>query len=120
MTFDWKTYLNLACFLENLSGANFSQEATSRSTVCRAYYAAFCHAGNYAHKRKGYTPKFDVRDHKSLRKYFTEQGRGHIASYLEDLRLWQNACDYDAVVGNLPHIIKEAFQNSQDIIDELK
>lgn len=53
MTFDWTEFLKLARELqERADDADlpFAPEAAKRTAVSRAYYAAFCHARNYAEK----------------------------------------------------------------------
>lgn len=119
MAFNWKEYLSLAYFLEGLSEANFSQEAAFRSAISRAYYAAFCYARNYAHDHEDFLPTGSPADHRLVRNHFREKGKINIASDLEDLRQWRNACDYNDVVGNLSQKLKSALQNAQEIIDEL-
>lgn len=119
MAFDWKEYLNLAYFLEGLSETNFSQEAAFRCATSRAYYAAFCHARNYARDHENFSPTGTVAEHGLVRKHFREKGQIDIASKLEDLRQWRNPCDYDDVVGDLSQKLKSALQNAQEIIGKL-
>ena len=120
MAFDWKEYLELARFLQGQSGTSYSQEAAYRSAVSRAYYAAFCHARNYARDRENFSPTGRAVDHQLVRKHFQQQGRIIIASELEDLRQWRNTCDYDDNVGNLNQLVQSALQSAQDIIEKLK
>jgi len=55
MAFDWREYFKLSQFLQG-QGVSFTQEAAFRCAVSRAYYAAFCHARNYARDRLGFSP----------------------------------------------------------------
>jgi uncharacterized protein (UPF0332 family) len=47
MTFDWSEYLKLAQELAGQAVSPANKEAKLRSSVSRAYYAAFCKARNY-------------------------------------------------------------------------
>lgn len=121
MAFDWKEYLELARFLQGQSGMTYWQEAASRSAVSRAYYAAYCHARNYARDREGFLPSGGPQDHGRVRGHFQASGRVSIASDLDDLRRWRNDCDYDDVIaGDLNQLVGSAPQNAQDIIEALK
>jgi hypothetical protein len=51
VSFDWVEFLALANDLRGRLGALYSEEAANRTAVSRAYYAAFCHARNYAENR---------------------------------------------------------------------
>lgn len=42
MNFDWSGYLNLAQELAGQTGTSASKEAKLRSSISRAYHAAFC------------------------------------------------------------------------------
>jgi hypothetical protein len=48
MAFDWKEFLELARILGRDAEGSGHREAFLRSALGRAYYAAFCHARNYA------------------------------------------------------------------------
>jgi len=120
MAFDWKEYLSLAYFLDRRSGTNFSSEASSRAAISRAYYAAFCHARNYARDYDGFVPIMKVKDHEYVREHFRQNGQSNIAMCLDELRQWRNYCDYYDIVYALPQRLKSALQNAQDIIDKLK
>jgi uncharacterized protein (UPF0332 family) len=47
MMFDWSDYLDLANELAGDIASQTTEEAKLRSSVSRAYYAAFCKARNY-------------------------------------------------------------------------
>lgn len=120
MSFDWKEYLNLARSLQNQQGSNYSQEATSRSAISRAYYSAFCHARNFIRDREGFNPYNNAMDHSRVRKHFERQRKSDISDSLNELRRWRNACDYNDTVNDLSELLKDALQNAQEVIDELK
>ena len=47
MNFDWYNYLTLAQDLIQLGNSHANEEAILRSTISRAYYAAYCKSYNY-------------------------------------------------------------------------
>ena len=121
MAFDWREYLLLARFLQGQIGTKYSEESVNRSAVSRAYYAAYCHARNYAHANEDFKPTRSFRDHELLRQHFQRTGRFDIASELEDLRQWRNACDYeDDIAADLVQQVQSALQSAQEIIGKLK
>ncbi len=120
MAFDWKEYLNLACFLDSQSGINFSSEASSRAAISRAYYAAFCHARNYARDYDSFIPAMNGKDHKNVREHFRRKGQHNIATRLDDLRQWRSYCDYCDVAYNLPQRLISALQDAKEVINKLK
>jgi uncharacterized protein (UPF0332 family) len=119
MSFDWREYLHLARFLATV-GSGFSQEAVLRSAVSRAYYAAFCHARNFARDRQGFSPTHTPKDHDLVRTHFKNQGRVDIARHLETLRRWRNRCDYDDTVSNVSNLLASAIAQAQKVLDSLK
>jgi len=50
MNFDWSTYLAVARHLLSAPFATEHQEVAVRSSISRAYYAAFCIARNYVRR----------------------------------------------------------------------
>lgn len=119
MAFDWKEYLDLARYLQGHGGMSFSQEAAFRSSVSRAYYAAFCYARNYAVNKEGFIPKKTAADHERLRLHFQNRRKSDIADDLGDLRLWRNMCDYDDSVTNIKVLLSSAITQAQEIINKL-
>ena len=93
MPFDWEEYLHLAKFLKDYNdvGGSFSQQATRRSAASRAYYASYCYVCDYTK----FTRDKKGEDHGKLREHLKAKNLIVIASYLKDLRMWRNACDYD-------------------------
>lgn len=120
MSFDWKEYLNLARFLAAEPGISFDQEAASRSAVSRAYYAAFCHARNYARDRHGFSPKGDPSDHPEVRTHFKKRaGFQKIALGLDRLRQRRNMADYENSVPSLPGDLAAALREAADVLARL-
>jgi len=86
MAFDWSEYLALARHLQGQESSRFSQEAALRCSISRAYYAAFCHARNYARDRQGFVPTDRAQDHGLVRQHFKGRGNVIIATSLDQLR----------------------------------
>ena len=119
MSFDWKEYLNLALFLHGHRGGSFTQEAAFRWATSRAYYAAFCHARNYARNQHGFSLTHSSRDHELVRNHFRNRGMTKIARKLDTLRRWRNSCDYDDAVSNVSRLVASAIAEAQEIIGRL-
>jgi len=120
MAFNWADYLSLAQFLQAQSNPGVSQEAFFRCAVSRAYYAAFCHARNYARDRHGLMPRYNGDDHSLVRRHFQTRREKGVAGKLEDLRDWRNLCDYEDALPDLPHILVNALAEARKVIAILK
>ena len=120
MPFDWREYLDLARELAGLRGYGYSQEAAERTAVSRAYYAAFCWARNYAEKNLGFQPEGKSSDHTKLREHFQKKGYPELASDLNKLRGWRNACDYDDQVSQLHQQVSSSIKVADKIIQRCK
>lgn len=97
MPFSWKDYLTLAERLANYPDATVV-DASFRTATSRAYYAAFGESRDYAVRKLGFVPTKKPEDHKLLRTAFESSGLPEIASSLDRLRGWRNACDYDGTM----------------------
>ncbi len=98
MPFDWKHYLDLARDLSQPTTTDAGQqEARLRSSVSRAYYAAFCHARNHCRDVFGFQPTYGTEDHTKVRDFlrYKVSKRQGIADMLDHLRRWRNKADYD-------------------------
>jgi len=115
MPFDWGEFLNLARYLQGNSTVAFSQEAGLRTAVSRAYYAAFCHAVEFARRNLGYRPTYDEEEHKEIRKHLAGKGRANIADFLNDLRQWRNDCDYRPEVANIQFYALHAIERAEQV-----
>ena len=118
MSFDWTEYLKLARYLHG-EPSTYSQEAAYRSAASRAYYAAFCHARNYAQDQHGFAPNYRAEDHKDLRSHFECWGMGGIARKLDSLRQWRNRCDYRDTVSNISRLAASAIKDADAVISRL-
>jgi hypothetical protein len=117
--FDWREYLELANDLGDLQGTTITirlSEATRRSAVSRAYFAAFCHARNYAVRHLGYVARHSTSDHGRLRHHFRRLGMVEVADSLDDLRSWRNLSDYSDVVPDLRSTLSDALRESAAVI----
>jgi hypothetical protein len=95
MPFDWKQYVELSAFLQQLANHGSIQEAMLRCALSRAYYGAFCYARNYARDCLGFEPRSDGEDHGRLREHLKKSKRWLVSEKLERLRDWRNECDYE-------------------------
>lgn len=127
MSFDWKEYHQLAEHLANGGTHPLPAEAAQRSAVSRAYYAAFCHARNYAER---HIPPNFVRskkrplaqrgnDHMELPEFYLKCDRRGIADPLVRLRDLRNLCDYEDDVKNLLVVVTQSLRRSRAVLDSL-
>jgi uncharacterized protein (UPF0332 family) len=120
MPFDWKEFLNLSRFLAGQSAAGLDVEAAHRSAVSRAYYAAFCHARNYAQDREGFAPEYDSSDHQGVRNHLRSRaGFSGIPSKLDALRQRRNRSDYNDSVPSLSNDLAAAMREAEDVLARL-
>jgi uncharacterized protein (UPF0332 family) len=95
--FNWKTYLDLAKELEK-----GTDEARLRSSISRAYYAAYCSARNCMEDVCGRQLPFDEPSHQYVIEYYngnkgvrTNPRRAKIAQNLMRMRERRKMADYD-------------------------
>lgn len=90
-----------------------------RSSVSRAYYAAFCSVRNYAIQHFSYQPKGNSRIHRELPEYLEQQNNplwDDIADKLRELRIYRNRCDYDDHVSDLDNIVEVSLRLASEIL----
>ncbi len=109
MNFDWKEYLALAHSLRQHAAAGSNQEAALRSAVSRAYYAAFCHARNYARDRHGLKLSYTGDDHFRVKQHFSTRREKGVAVKLDLLRQCRNKCDYEDSVADVATLLVSAL-----------
>jgi len=97
--FDWRNYLVLAQEL----GEN-TNEAKQRSSISRAYYAAFCSARNYMKKKDPNSHPNEGSEHQYLIDYYmgyknhsTNRNRTKIAQELIRMKRMRIIADYEDV-----------------------
>jgi hypothetical protein len=124
VSFDWGEYLSLAEDLggELITGRPFGLEALQRSSVSRAYYAAFILARNRLRDvdkisipRSGTVHIFVARTYEN----HTDPRRRRIGSQLHRLRDDRNRCDYDDTVVNLSNLMIASVTRARRIIADL-
>lgn len=119
MAFDWKEYFNLALSLQGKT-KKYTQQASFRSAVSRAYYAAFCYSRNYARDEHGFEPAYTSDDHYSVREHFQDWQMVNITNSLLQLRQWRNDCDYEDTISNVSRLCTDAIKQAQKIFDALE
>lgn len=120
MAFDWRGYLDLARWLRSNTPPGVADEAARRDAVSRAYYAAFCHARNYARDYLWFSPRDDADDHGRLRAHLKQKRRHATAQKLDRLRQWRNECDYlDDLTFDLDATATAALKEADYVIQSL-
>jgi uncharacterized protein (UPF0332 family) len=99
MSFNWLDFLTLSEKLQSDPEIFGLREASLRSAISRAYYAAFQYAMNLA-KLEGYLPKHTGDDHIAVQKFFRDYtpknySRRKIAVELDRLRDQRRLADYE-------------------------
>jgi uncharacterized protein (UPF0332 family) len=118
MNFDWKEYLTLAERLQMDGG-----QACFRSSISRAYYAAFCIARDkvglkdYEPQRLGDVPIhkkviFTLRDSKKMSEKET-------SLILDQLRKMRNDADYLAEMTVTSDYVDRAISKSKEILQKI-
>jgi uncharacterized protein (UPF0332 family) len=115
MAFEWVRYLNLAREL-----AKRTDEESLRSSISRAYYAAFNTAADHLRSEGIVVPKADA--HTFVWNTFrssTDMERGMIGENGDRLRIWRNYADYSGVFPNLDRYVKTALPLAEKILRNL-
>lgn len=125
--FDWSKYLDLAKELAN-SNSEESNEAKLRSSISRAYYAAFCKARIYLRdieKDPRLQPNRNLTVD-NVHRYVIEEFRSkkekelvQIGENLARLRRHRNNADYEDFISNLPSAVKQAMKQAELTIGKL-
>jgi len=113
--FDWNEYLVLARELRLKQS-----EAALRSSISRAYYAAFCTALYRLHPN-GYEA-FSRDSHASLWQEYRRQGRAfsHIGMRGDRIRKDRQAADYDPEVPGLEKVADKVLREAESIVAYLR
>ena len=125
MSFDFSEYLDVAKELAGLTVQSVSQEAKLRSSISRAYYAAYCKARYFAFS-KGVTIPEDTPEHKFIREYFKSSNDAtqiRIGDNLGILGKNRTRTDYDIIFKSTPfsieHIAKLSIKFATDVLNDL-
>lgn len=97
MTFDWSEYLKLAQELAGDDTDPANEEAKLRSSISRAYYAAFCKARNHLRDVDGQNVPTSGKAHTYVCKKFEysyDRTRAKIGTNLRRLKDYRKQADY--------------------------
>lgn len=121
MSFNWAEYLHLAEELTGIANSIAGEEARLRSTISRAYYAAFIRARNYLRHQDLDLPRNgDV--HRYVRDYFDRSSNElhrMIANDLARLRISRNRADYDDIMTQLPVLARMSLKLAARVLANL-
>ena len=120
MSFDWTDLLTLAEALKSAPNSPGPREASLRSAISRAYYAAFCVARNFGRDRGEFTPTGTGADHGLVRDHFllsSDRTRRKIGADLDRLRDSRNKADYDDVlVGRPAPLAQSSIDRARNVL----
>lgn len=123
MSFDWADYLKLAEALTRDPISPGPEEASLRTAISRAYYAAFRSASNLAASRGEIIPTGSPGDHGLVINHFqqaTDPARQKIGASLSRLRSNRNRADYDDVFpGRLAETARSSVVLARNILTAL-
>jgi uncharacterized protein (UPF0332 family) len=120
MLFDWKEYLDISRYLYGNSSIPITRESSLRAAVSRAYYAAFCHARNYAIYKFSFEPSGHGTDHSALRRHYAKTRLSAINNPLDHLQQWREQCDYDDEIENIESMCLSAIDAADQVFKRLK
>ena len=119
MEFRWRDFIAVASDLNEGILTSEVPEAYARCAVSRAYYAAFCHARNYARDHYQYTPANHAGDHQLVRQELLVHRQFAVARRLDKLRKWRNQCDYRDDVSDVMDTPAKALELARQVLDAL-
>jgi len=118
MTFDWSEYLKLARELAGENGSSANEEARLRSSISRAYFAAYCVARNFL-DNKGHGIPRGPTGHRYIcdllqESIFDEEKQAGVD--LNRLRNRRNQADYDDFMRDLSAVVEDSLNRSVRVI----
>jgi len=118
MVFDWTRYLLLAQELAERR----NDEASLRSAVSRAYYAAFCIARNRLLQENEKIPATGEAHATVWTKYrnSVQKHRKDIGTTGDRLRRSRNRADYDNEFPDISEKVEQALANAKDLLESLE
>ena len=123
MSFDWTEFLTLAEELLQNPDSPGPREASLRSAVSRAYYAAYRFALNFERDRNEYTPSGYATDQIGLVKHFQsspDRDRRKLGVDIDRLRLNRGQADYNDVLENDPmQLARSSVEKAREVLDAL-
>ncbi len=124
MSFDWLQFLTFAQELPRTSLPSTLHEAMLRSSISRAYYAAFGLARDYLITQEGRAVPRGTNIHWFVTTAFersSDPSRQVIGHLLHHLRSVRNAADYDRVFPrDVLGVARAALQESREVIQMLE
>ena len=123
MSFNWADFLMLANALVRNPNSPGPEEASLRSAISRAYYAAFHVARDFGRDRGEFTPTGTGQDHWLVMNYFrSSPDRIHRKIGLDLDRLYGNrtSADYDNVLTGRPvALAQSSVAIAQNVLNAL-
>ncbi|HEY9630086.1 MAG TPA: hypothetical protein V6C84_22560 [Coleofasciculaceae cyanobacterium] len=122
MSFNWEEYLHLAEELTGIANSIAGEEARLRSTISRAYYAAFIRARNYLRIHLDIDLPRNGDVHRYVREYFDRSSNElhrMIANDLARLRISRNRADYDDIMTQLPVLARMSLKLAARVLANL-
>jgi uncharacterized protein (UPF0332 family) len=118
MTFDWAEYLKLARELAGKVGSSANEEARLRSSISRAYFAAYCVARKCLSDKGHGIPGGD-KGHRYICNFLQEsifEAEKQAGVDLNRLRNRRNQADYDDFMSNLSAAVEDSLDRSLRVI----
>ncbi|MBI4784919.1 MAG: hypothetical protein HY785_26970 [Oscillatoriophycideae cyanobacterium NC_groundwater_1537_Pr4_S-0.65um_50_18] len=122
MSFNWEEYLHLAEELTGIANSIAGEEARLRSTISRAYYAAFIRARNYLRVHQDIDLPRNGDVHRYVREYFDRSSNElhrMIANDLARLRISRNRADSDDIMTQLPVLARMSLKLAARVLANL-
>jgi uncharacterized protein (UPF0332 family) len=119
MSFDWMQYLGLAQELFERASSSPYKEADLRSSISRAYYAAFHEARSRLYDKWGISLPTDATAHIEIRREFRLKNQQRIVVILNRMRIDRNKADYDDFMANLAFTAQENLRRAKQVIADL-
>jgi hypothetical protein len=115
VSFRGADFLDVARFL----GDQDAGEPFDRSSISRAYYAAFHASVEFCHANGSSVPT--MNPHLEVRRCLERHGQGDTAIELRTLHGWRKNADYDVPfpLSNMPRIRTMAIDLAQSIVERL-
>lgn len=123
MSFDWADFLTLADALVRDPNSPGPEEASLRSAISRAYYAAFRVARNSGSDRGEFAPTKTAQDHRLVMDHSRsspDRTRRKIGLDLDRLRDHRRSADYDDVLVGIPtSVAQSSVARARNVLDAL-
>ncbi len=123
MSFDWADFLTLADALVHDPNSPGPEEASLRSAISRAYYAAFRVARNFGRDKGEFTPTQTGQDHWPVMNHFRsspDRTRRKIGLDLDRLYDNRTSADYDDVLTGRPiPLAQSSVAVARNVLDAL-